>query len=190
MDNGHQQPMKMLLSDLGTLRGRIFFWLGLLILPVFWVWWMRPAYFSRWQRQAGLVWTVCYLILLFVFSVPLEKGFGHLQYTFPSLTGYLTVGLGIWLVLRFFRWSLTVILIGVFSLGGPLGLQISQQLSHSLPPMMPSPVCLTLFICPALVAVLHLFLEPGRHWLVALIARNEFLRRHALVEKPGRSRQT
>lgn len=169
--------MKNPLSDLGTLRGRIFFWLGLLILPVFWVWWMRPAYFSRWQRRAGLVWTVCYMVLLFVFRVPLERSFGHLIHTYPMLAVELTLGLGVWFMFRLFRPTWEMVFMGVFALAAPLGSLISVQLSRALPTFMSAPL-MVLFTFPVAVAVLHLLLVPSRRWMVIRMARGGLLWRH------------
>ncbi len=47
--------------NLQSTRTRVFFWVGMLILPVFWIWWMRERYFSKTQRIIGWTWTALYV---------------------------------------------------------------------------------------------------------------------------------
>jgi len=159
MNNGWQQPMKSFLSDLGTLRGRIFFWLGLAILPVFWIWWMRPTYFSRRQRIAGWVWTAVYVALLVLFRDSLSHRWEHLMASYPVVAIRLGVALSVWFLVRVF--SLGRVIIGFIVCTDMLAMMFSLAarafnatgLSFTTP---------MIFIFPLLVALAHLLVEPVR----------------------------
>lgn len=45
-------------------RRRLFFWLGVAVLPVFWSWFTLGRRFSRWQRKLAFGWMGLYLVLL------------------------------------------------------------------------------------------------------------------------------
>lgn len=142
--------MKILLSDLETLRGRIFFWLGLLILPVFWVWWMRPTHFGPSQRMAGGIWTGIYIALILVFWGELILRFGHLGVTYPAVAIRMGLVLGLWLLMRkqgIFGGLVCAALIGECTVI-PLSLMARKTEAFIQSP------CLLLF--PLLIAGLHL----------------------------------
>lgn len=150
--------MKSYFSDLGTLRGRIFFWLGLAILPVFWIWWMRPAYFSRAQRIAGWVWTAAYVALLIVFREVLSQRFEHVGFSYPVVASHVSVGLSFWLFGRLVKMQggELVIMIVVF------GKYLVELADGFLRASMSVPPSVAILVLPVLVALAHLLVEPLR----------------------------
>lgn len=150
--------MKIFLPKLEMLRGRIFFWLGLAVLPVFWVWWMRPAYFSQRQRRAGWIWTACYVVLLIVFRDVLAHRFEFLSFAYPLVAFHITAGLSIWLLLRIARPSLWEIILFWFSFGGVFS-HVPTAIMNACLAGRPS---VGVFVLPTIVAGLHLLVEPAR----------------------------
>jgi hypothetical protein len=143
--------------ELQTSRGRFFFWLGLIILPIFWVWWMRPAYFSRTQRRVGWVWTACYVGALVFFREPLGHHLDGLSFSYPFVAIRLGCALWLWLLLRIYR-------VGQIIFGFMMSTQVLAMLADvgaHLMQRMPSP---GFWIFPLIPAVLHLLVEPVRRW--------------------------
>ena len=141
-------------SELQSLRGRFFFWIGLVILPVFWVWWMRPAYFSRTQRRAGWVWTACYVAALLIFRQQVGQRMDVLVWAYPVVAEQLGLTLWLWLLFRVFR-ILGIMSLVVIDLLGSVSTLIGPALHHLEPS-----AAIVLF--PVIPAALHLLIEPVR----------------------------
>ncbi|WP_395746567.1 hypothetical protein [Prosthecobacter sp.] len=149
-------------TDLQTRRGRFFFWVGLVILPVFWVWWMRPPYFSHVERRAGWCWTWIYLKLLLYFHEPVGSGVQAALQGWQVVFFWITLVLWLWLALRLFR--LDQIFFGYIVLGEVVTPVIHLYLPAFkwLAALLASPAALILM--PVLPAVLHLLVVPVREW--------------------------
>lgn len=149
--------------DLQTRRGRFFFWIGLIILPVFWVWWMRRPYFSDAQRRAGWCWTWIHLKLLLYFHVPLGERAVSALYGWQTVLGWITLALWLWLGLRLFR--LDQLIFGFFLLGEVVApmLQLYLPFLRHMPLALVEALALLCFT-PVLPAALHLLVEPARRW--------------------------
>ncbi len=149
---------RILASELQTLRGRVFFWIGLVILPVFWVWWMRPAYFSRRQRAAGWMWTGCYLVGLIVGRQFLSERLDALAFSYSSVA--VQVGMVLWL-----WWALRVFSVGQIIVVWLVSVDVIAILASLWIPTMsragPLPGLVIFLLVPA---VLHLMLEPYLRW--------------------------
>lgn len=149
--------------DLLTRRGRFFFWVGLVILPIFWVWWMRPPYFSDAQRRAGWCWTWIHLKLLMLFHQPLGERALSALYGWEWVLGWITFVLWLWLALRLFR--LDQLFCGYLILGEvvvPMLHLYVPSLRH-MPQALLTALAL-LFFTPVLPAALHLLVQPARRW--------------------------
>lgn len=145
-------------SDLQTRRGRFFFWLGLIILPVFWVWWMKPAYFSKAQRRAAWVWTGCYIMAMILFREALGRHAGALLFGYPVVAVRLGVALWLWLLFR----VVTVLeAFMVYILGGEVFVAYAQVVIPAWRWLEASPA---IFIFALVPAALHLAVEPVRRW--------------------------
>ncbi len=144
----------MPLADLQTLRGRIFFWIGLLILPVFWLWWMTDKHFSKIQISGARVWAVVYLGVVIIMHEQLApylpKALCDYQFIAIRLTGALTI----WLLFRMFG-VIHAIAIAIV-LCDALAVLLSE-LANSLNGPLPG-IWIVLF--PLFPAALHLLLEP------------------------------
>ena len=98
--------MKSTTAELETTRGRVFFWIGMAILPVFWVWCMRAASFAAWQRRIGWLWTCIYIGIGFFQRDWLATWMPALLLGSPIVAFRLTVALLLWLWIRTMRsWS-------------------------------------------------------------------------------------
>jgi len=149
---------------LHTRRGRFFFWVGLVILPIFWVWWMRPPYFIDTQRRAGWCWTWIHLnLLLMLFHQPLGERALSALYGWEWVLGWITLVLWLWLALRLFR------LDHLFFIYLMMGEVVAPMLHLYLPFLRHMPQALItilalLFFTPVLPAALHLLVVPAREW--------------------------
>src|SRR4051812_10271147 len=81
-------------------RGRVFFWIGMLILPVFWIWWMTPRWFTPSQRRLGWIWTLAYLGLIAIIHSRVTTHLTAVMLGYPEIAIRLTLALSLWLVIR------------------------------------------------------------------------------------------
>ena len=153
-------------SELQTSRGRFFFWIGLIILPIFWVWWMRPTYFSRMQRRVGWVWAGIYLVALFLCKDIVGERLQALMFSYSTVSLQLGAVLWLWWLFRVFSMKQLVCL---YLVSVDVIAMLASLWVPALSRMEPSPAC---WIFPLIPAVLHLLVEPVRRW-----------RRRAIVEQ-------
>ncbi len=145
-------------SEMQTSRGRFFFWIGLIILPVFWVWWMRAEYFSRTQRRAGWMWTVCYLGTLILCKDLVGERLQALIFSYSTVSLQLGAVLWLWLLFRVFSFKQLVFL---YLVSVDVIAMLASLWVPALSRMEPSPTC---WIFPLIPAVLHLLVEPVHRW--------------------------
>ena len=144
--------MNLVFPPLWSVRSRIFFWVGMAIFPLFWVWWTGLSRFTKTSRAIALAWTAVYVCLVvkdlpFMMDHYLAVAEGHtwiLQKTF--------LGLGMLLALR----------INFVS-----GLFLFYIVSISSRPMSPSSWAIpevSWFLCILLIGLgaLHLLLDSLR----------------------------
>ncbi len=144
--------------ELQTLRGRLFFWIGLIILPIFWVWWMRAEYFSRTQRRAGGVWTLCYGVALILCKDLVGERLQALMFSYATVSLQLGAVLWLWLLFRVFSLKQLVYL---YLVSVDVIAMLASLWVPALSRMEPSPAC---WIFPLIPAVLHLLVEPVKQW--------------------------
>jgi hypothetical protein len=138
-------------QELQTPRGRFFFWIGLGILPVFWLPWMKPRDFSPRQIQGAKIWTLLFLMLVFIAwnTLPLfRNGVLALPMTYSHVSLIIGLALLVWL---FFR-LLTVIELIVIPLS--MGGQMASLFMPTVKQLEPHPASLLFIAVPAL---LHLW---------------------------------
>lgn len=111
-------------------RGKFFFWLGMLILPVFWVWWMTEKNFTRTQIKWSKWWTCLYVALgLFAwFALPVfREKLLELQWSYPHIAFQIGIALWVWLAIRM-AWPFGIVeLILLVNVVGVLATQIYSQ---------------------------------------------------------------
>lgn len=142
--------------ELQTPRGRAFFWIGLGVLPVFWLPWMRRGDFSAVQILMARIWTVLFIVmtgiawhLLPVFRngiLALPMSYSYVAF----ITGWVLIA---WLMLR--ALSLFEIIFVVLSFGAPIASIIVPAMNQ----LEPSPASLLYILVPA---VLHLWLSSHK----------------------------
>jgi hypothetical protein len=155
-------------SDLQTIRGRFFFWIGLAILPLFWIGWMTPRDFSYRQISGARLWTVAYtLILVACWNMfpALRSRVWDLQLTYSLIAFQIGTVLWIWLILRTSPVGQTIV---GFMVCMPIIGMLSSLAIPALQAMSPHPVSLSFVILPA---VLHLLVEPSRRLWDLLMKR-------------------
>ena len=146
-------------KDLQTLRGRIFFWIGLVILPVFWIWWMRPPHFSLRQIRYARLWTLVFFALA-ILAWHREPSFRDRIAIAGANYGYLSfqVGLALWVWLLFRTLKVAdIILLFIVSMDA-----IAMLASLSGPMFQKfgsHPSSLAFVVLPALI---HLLVEPAK----------------------------
>lgn len=142
--------------ELQTRRGRAFFWIGLGVLPVFWLAWMKPRDFTSFQIRAARFWTALFIALTCIawYSVPVfHSGITALPTTY-SHVAFITGGaLLVWLLLR----SLT--LIEAFFLPFIFGPYVINWIMFTLHHLEPHPAAFLFILVPAL---LHLVESPQK----------------------------
>lgn len=141
--------------SLQTLRGKIFFWLGIVVFPVFWVFWMNPRQFTRRQIRAAQIWTVIYAAAL----IGIPAAYDRIQtflWAFSQISFQVGLVLWVWLFLRtmsywtfvmFFLVSIDIIAI------------MSSLIVPWLAKLPPHPSSLMFILLPA---AFHLLVEPVR----------------------------
>jgi len=146
-------------SELQTLGGRIFFWIGLIILPLFWVWWMRHAYFNRTQRIVGWVWTACYVAALLVFRQYVGERLQVLSFAHPVVAHQLGLALWLWWLFRVFSVTQLVVffLVSVDVIATVASVLVPAWRMSGAPPA-------AIWLFALVPAVLHLLVEPVRKW--------------------------
>jgi hypothetical protein len=167
-------------TELKTQRGRSFFWIGLFVFPVFWVWWMNALYFTRRQILAAWLWTVLYMVAIgtawFVFP-SVRARVVELRWTYSHIAFYIGAALWIWLLFRatpvgnYFRisspWKIIVGVIMTMDCAAIMFSMLSPTLHVIESKIQPHPMGLLFVIIPA---VAHLLVEPFRRWREHLTA--------------------
>lgn len=145
--------------DLQTLRGKIFFWLGIVVFPVFWVFWMNPRQFTRLQIRAAQIWTVAYAVALVTawWMVPaVDDRLYSVGWSFSQISFQVGLVLWVWLFLRAMSyWAFVLyflVSIDIIAITSSLMLPWVTKLP-------PHPSSLMFILIPA---VMHLLVEPVR----------------------------
>jgi|GEM_PF-1514831 len=151
-------PKKMP-SDLQTPRGRVFFWLGLAVFPLFWVGWMRRHDFTPRQILGGRLWAGLYILLLtavWLVFPEVRNRVSDLQWMYSHVAFHVGIALWLWLIVR--MTSIREIIIGFILCIDILAMMLPQMTS-TFRVLTPHPASLLYVIVPA---VAHLLLEPAR----------------------------
>lgn len=141
--------------DLQTLRGKFFFWLGVVVFPLFWVLWMSPRQFTSRQMDGSRIWAVVYGLALLL--VPAFNDRLHtFLWSFSQISFQVGLVLWIWLFLRTMPfWTFVVFFLVSIDI-------IAITSSLMLPWVMkqaPHPAAMIFILIPA---VMHLLVEPVR----------------------------
>ena len=160
----------MMSNDLQTIRGRVFFWIGLAVLPVFWIWWMSVRDFSLRQIRCARLWTAVYILILvaawFLFPL-LRSRLSDLQWTYSYVAFQIGIALWIWLIFR--TTSIGQIIVG-FIVSIDIIAILSSLVVPALHAMSPHPISLIFVILPAAA---HLLVEPARRLRDRLTERRD-----------------
>lgn len=155
-------------TELQTLRGRAFFWLGMVVFPLFWVWWLNARQFTTRQIRGARLWTVLYVLAAAVAcwaSPAFRSWLTSLPWSYPHIA--FQVGLALWIWLFFRLFNLPNILIGYF-IGGEILLGLRSwigQLLHSLLPFFQAlPQSLAALLFMLIPASAHLSVIPIRRY--------------------------
>lgn len=143
--------------NLQSTRTRVFFWIGMLILPVFWIWWMTERYFSKTQRIVGWTWTALYVGAGVYFHEHVAAGADGIVLDYHFVALRISLALTIWLLLRisgFFQ-TLVYLILSVDIVAILAGLAMPAMMRNG-----PSPGFL---IYPSVLVVAHLLLDPVRN---------------------------
>jgi hypothetical protein len=81
-------------------REASFFLIGMLLVPVFWVWWTLQSRFKPWQRVLALAWTALWIALLVVWRRELPDAFEAVAIGLPYWCLLVSVVLWFWLLFR------------------------------------------------------------------------------------------
>lgn len=148
-------------SELQTPRGRIFFWIGMAVLPVFWLGWMNTRQFTRWQIRAACVWTLLYLAAVIAFwrvSPEFQSRLALLPWNYACISFHVGMALWIWLLFRTLRLSDIIACFIVSMDVVAMLLSLAIPWLNALPPP-PHPASLLYILIPAAA---HLAVEPVR----------------------------
>lgn len=148
-------------TELQTLRGRAFFWLGMMVFPLFWVWWLNARQFTTRQIRGARLWTVLYVLAAVVawwVSPAFRTRLGTLQWTYSHVAFQVGIALWIWLAFRTLKLAETVayLIVGVDIIATLVSLTI--PFLHQL---QPHPGSLLYILIPAAA---HLSVAPIRRY--------------------------
>lgn len=146
-------------AELQTPRGRTFFWLGMAVLPVFWLGWMNTRQFTRWQIRTACVWTLLYLAAVIAFwrvSPEFQSRLALLPWNYAYISFHVGIALWIWLLFRTLK--ISQIIVGFLVSMDAIAILVSLAfpLLHSL---LANPLSLLFILVPAAA---HLMVEPLR----------------------------
>lgn len=160
----------MMSTDLQTIRGRVFFWIGLALLPVFWIWWMSVRDFSLRQILCARLWTAVYVLVLvaawFMFPV-LRSRLSDLQWTYSHVAFQIGIALWIWLIFR--NSSIGQTIVGFIVCIDIIAI-LSAFVVPALHAMPPHPISLIFVIVPVAA---HLLVKPVRRLRDRLTERRD-----------------
>ncbi len=142
-------------------RERLFFWLGVFVLPVFWSWFTLGRAFTRSQRVIAFTWLALTLGWMIWEWQSLATHWTLLTIGYPIVIGWLTFSLLAWLCYRLGMRppSLFEVLLLVFVFG--------PHLTHLMAPFyvaIGQPFTVSWLLPPFILALLHLMLEPVNRW--------------------------
>lgn len=108
-------------------REMAFFWVGMLIIPVFWVWWTLHPRFKAWERALAIKWTAVWITIMWVRLDQLPDYFDAAAVALPNLCTMLALYL--WALFIFRHLGFSALLLLVLSAGAPLS-QITRMLEQ------------------------------------------------------------
>lgn len=111
-------------------RETAFFWMGMLIIPVFWVWWTLHPRFKRWERALAIKWTAVWITFMWIRLDQLPDYFDAAAMALPGLCTLLTLCL--WALFVFRLLGFLVPLLMVSAVGVPLNQTIHMVEHHPI----------------------------------------------------------
>lgn len=148
-------------TPLSEPRERLFFWLGVFVLPVFWSWFTLRRNFTRSQRLVAFSWlalTACWALWQWQ---SLAEHWTFVSIGYPIIAGWLTLSLLAWWCYRLGMRPSTVFEVAFW------GFVIGPYLLHLLDPFylaVGKPFTPFWLLPPLILALLHLMLEPVNRW--------------------------
>lgn len=157
---------KTMSSGLQTLRGRVFFWIGLVVFPVFWVWWMSLRNFTPRQILGGRLWAGVYSVLLlaaWLVFPEVQIRVSDLRWMYSHVAFQVGITLWIWLMFRttsILKRKMSIVQTIIRFLGFNFILMAAPALTIAVFEVLPPhPASLLFVIVPA---VIHLLVNPNR----------------------------
>jgi hypothetical protein len=148
-------------NELHTSRGRFVFWIGLAVLPIFWLWWMSERHFTRRQIWCARVWCLFYVVAVnaaWVLIPYFREQITELQWTYSMVSFVIGLVLWIWLLLRTWRPTLIEIIVPLFAILPT----VASVAAPTLNKMGPHPLSLLFILVPAAA---HLLVAPTCRFL-------------------------
>ena len=81
-------------------RKQFFFWLGVVVLPLFWSWFTLAKTFSRRDRLIAFLWMAAFVVWLLVQRSAVAEQVCLASIMYPVVLGWISVALGVWLMIR------------------------------------------------------------------------------------------
>ncbi len=155
--------------DLETTRGRVFFWIGLVILPVFWIWWMTPRYFNKGQRILGWIWAGVFVCALATLREPVGHFLPELALGYPAIAIRLNLALFIWFLARWLGLEMliavSIVSVDIVAILASIIVPTWNLMVHQMPLLESPMIAPVLMLAPTFVlAAMHLMLNPVRLW--------------------------
>jgi hypothetical protein len=152
------EKLSDVMSPMRDTRERTFFWLGVLVLPIFWSWFTLDPRFNRAQRLLAFSWLTVTVVMAYACRGVLSEHLAFAVLGYPVIAGYLTVALTGWLLYR--AGALTsVTLFEVLFLGvifGPYLRYFMDPYVH----VVGHPNAIYTWVLPLILSVAHLLLDP------------------------------
>lgn len=101
-------------------RETAFFWVGMFIIPIFWIWWSLHPRFRQWERALAMKWTAVWITFMWIQFDQLPDYFDAAALALPFWC--MIIGLCLWMMFICRCLDFTSLLLIVFPLGQPLSL--------------------------------------------------------------------
>lgn len=161
---GIARPKMSLQSEfsISKKRSRFFFWLGVLVLPIFWSWFTLSKSFSRKERTLAFGWLILSTTFILARWHQMQAHAELVAAGWPLVAWLVTLALGVWL---FFRLNPDISWVFVVVQTVFIGPYFFQAFVLGILPVYrdwpSSPIWLLL---PLIPIALHLWIRPSQAW--------------------------
>jgi hypothetical protein len=138
-------------------RERVFFWLGVFVLPIFWSWFTLGRSFTRTQRYVAFSWMILTVCLVISRWPAISEHWTLISIGYPIVVGWVTIALLGWLCFRTGLFSFTIVeLVFMWIIFAPTFGRVFDPFYRAIG----APFEMSWLLPPTILALLHLVIGP------------------------------